>query len=373
MLLGKSTMAGDSKVTILGQQQPAPSKRRNACKALTFSFFVIVGSCAYLLFTGFLRNQYDAISDATVIMRTSCEHYRDANASIQDLPPYLRCGMSVNVIGRLGNMMGQYATLYALSRANNQTPYVLPAMANHLRTYFHLSAATIEEDDFAFWNKRWSAVGLTDWMQPHYRELRAPFIYLTGYPNSWTFYHHLHKEIRREFQFNDVIVQRTQEKLRSYGKHRTSSTFVGIHVRRGDYVTLMNGVYRGVVAHSGFFVEAMEHFTSKYSDVVFVVVSDDIKWCQKNINSSRGNVFFEANEPYEDMALMAQCNHSIITIGTFGYWGAYLAGGETVYLSNYTLPDSPFLKVMHYDAFYLPEWIPIPADLSQFNDTSTQG
>ena len=30
----------------------------------------------------------------------------------------------------------------------------------------------------------------------------------------------------------------------------------------------------------------------------------------------------------EDLALLAACNHSIISYGTFGMWAAFLAGGE---------------------------------------------
>ena len=32
----------------------------------------------------------------------------------------------------------------------------------------------------------------------------------------------------------------------------------------------------------------------------------------------------------EDLALLAACNHSIISYGTFGMWAAILAGGEVL-------------------------------------------
>ena len=31
-----------------------------------------------------------------------------------------------------------------------------------------------------------------------------------------------------------------------------------------------------------------------------------------------------------DLALLAACNHSIVTYGTFGLWGALLSGGVTI-------------------------------------------
>ena len=35
----------------------------------------------------------------------------------------------------------------------------------------------------------------------------------------------------------------------------------------------------------------------------------------------------------EDLALLAACNHSIISYGTFGMWAAILAGGEVCLLT----------------------------------------
>ena len=49
----------------------------------------------------------------------------------------------------------------------------------------------------------------------------------------------------------------------------------------------------------------------------------------------------------EDLALLAACNHSIISYGTFGMWAAILAGGEVVPLLNpfSTITDPPLQVV----------------------------
>nr|XP_026261991.1 ras-interacting protein 1 [Urocitellus parryii] len=47
----------------------------------------------------------------------------------------------------------------------------------------------------------------------------------------------------------------------------------------------------------------------------------------------------------KDLALLTQCNHTTVTVGTFGFWAAYLAGGDTAYFTNFALPDSEFLKI----------------------------
>ena len=49
----------------------------------------------------------------------------------------------------------------------------------------------------------------------------------------------------------------------------------------------------------------------------------------------------------EDLALLAACNHSIISYGTFGMWAAILAGGEvTPLFSIFLIITKPHLQVV---------------------------
>ena len=61
---------------------------------------------------------------------------------------------------------------------------------------------------------------------------------------------------------------------------------------------------------------------------MFVVVSDDPEWCEREL---RGDdvVVMKTNSPEQGLAIMAACNHSIIDYGTYGMWGAILSGGDT--------------------------------------------
>ncbi|XP_004710702.2 galactoside alpha-(1,2)-fucosyltransferase 1 [Echinops telfairi] len=145
-------------------------------------------------------------------------------------------------------------------------------------------------------------------------------------------------------------------------------TFVGVHVRRGDYLQVMPGRWRGVVGDRAYLQQATDWFRARHTAPIFVVTSNDMEWCRGNMDASRGDVVFAGNgqegSPARDFALLAQCNHTIMTVGTFGFWAAYLAGGDTVYLSNFTLPDSKFLKIFKPQAAFLPQWVGIDADLS---------
>lgn len=82
----------------------------------------------------------------------------------------------------------------------------------------------------------------------------------------------------------------------------------------------------------------MDYFRQRYPKRLFVVASDDMDWCQDHLKPVDGDLAFAGNRnaasPAADMALLASCNHSIITYGNFGFWSAYLAGGETILSAN---------------------------------------
>ncbi|XP_069803650.1 galactoside alpha-(1,2)-fucosyltransferase 2-like isoform X2 [Dendropsophus ebraccatus] len=268
--------------------------------------------------------------------------------------------------GRLGNQIGEYAALYALAKANRRRAFILQEMHNYLSPIFKISLPVLQ--DSVAKRVPFKEYWIHDWMSEEYNHIDESFIKLTGFPCSWTFFHHLREDILREFTIHDYLKAEANQVLESIKGSRKNVTYIGVHVRRGDYVNVMPNVWKGVVADRGYLKKAMNYFRNKYEEPVFVVTSNGMKWCKQNIDNSRGDVYFSGDgyesTPGKDFALLVGCNHTIMTIGTFGFWASYLVGGETIYLTNFTLPESEFLKLFHYDAAFLPEWIGIPADLS---------
>uniref|UniRef100_UPI00398F34AC galactoside alpha-(1,2)-fucosyltransferase 2-like n=1 Tax=Pristiophorus japonicus TaxID=55135 RepID=UPI00398F34AC len=303
---------------------------------------------------------HQILENATITLKRETEKYSKKETSTT------KGIWTINSIGRLGNQMGEYATLYALAKLNGHPAYMLPSMANYLSPIFKTTLPTLHQSVIE--RIDWKNYYLHDWMDDQYLNISGDYVKLSGYPCSWTFYHHIREEILREFTFHDFITEQTNVILRRIRGERKNVTYVGVHVRRGDYVNVMPNVWKGVVADKKYLENAMAYFRNKYKDVVFAVTSNGMDWCKKNINDSKGDVFF-SDDPKEssvaqDFSILAHCNHTIMTIGTFGYWAGYLAGGETIFLTNYTLPESNFLKLFKYEAAFLPQWIGIPADLS---------
>ncbi|KAM4824947.1 galactoside alpha-(1,2)-fucosyltransferase 2-like isoform 2-T3 [Thomomys bottae] len=273
---------------------------------------------------------------------------------------------TINSKGRLGNQMGEYATLYALAKMNGRPAFIPASMHSALAPIFRISLPVLHSSTER--GVRWQNYHLNDWMEERHRHIAGRYVRFTGYPCSWTFYHHLRPDILREFSLHEHVREEAQAFLRGLRVHGgRPRTFVGVHVRRGDYVHVMPKVWKGVVADRSYLQQAMDHFRAQFESPVFVVTSDDMAWCRANMEAAPGDVVFAGNgrqgSPGKDFALLVQCNHTIMTIGTFGFWAAYLAGGDAVYLANHTLPSSPFQVVFKPQAAFLPEWVGIDADL----------
>ena len=184
---------------------------------------------------------------------------------------------------------------------------------------------------------------------------------------SWRYFDHVRSDIRKQFQFRSSTVAAINSFLSDSAKllpHDSSESyvFVGLHVRRGDLLDSYNANKGYTVADAAYLSRAMNYFGKKYHGVVFVVCSDDLLWSTSNVQSSLPNVAvvfskFSALSPEFDLALLSHCNHSIITVGSFGWWAAWLAGGETVYFRDFPRLDSSLREDFRMGDYYLPQWI----------------
>ena len=72
-------------------------------------------------------------------------------------------------------------------------------------------------------------------------------------------------------------------------------------------------------------------------------MSDDLEWCRKHLLTKKlKDVVIASKSPQHDLALLATSDHTIIDYGTFGEWGAVMAGGHTISLDV----DKNFSRVM---------------------------
>ncbi|ELU03219.1 hypothetical protein CAPTEDRAFT_134381 [Capitella teleta] len=135
-------------------------------------------------------------------------------------------------------------------------------------------------------------------------------------------------------------------------------TAVGIHVRRADFLLKKHHLRGLSVANVSYFYKAMDLMLEKYPNAFFVVASDDKKWAKTNLGS-RADLVTPFTSPYYDLALLANCQHSIISSGSFSWWVGWLAKGTTIYYEDYPRNGSSLSEGLDRSDYYYKDWIPL--------------
>lgn len=101
-----------------------------------------------------------------------------------------------------------------------------------------------------------------------------------------------------------------------YSKKHTK--YIGIHIRRGDFVDSNNTLHK--VTQIEYIKNAMRVYNKKY----FLVFSDDIDWCREKLTLINGVSFFKGNDAIEDFIGLMYCHDFILSGSTFSWWAAIL-------------------------------------------------
>ena len=263
--------------------------------------------------------------------------------------------------GRLGNKIFAYASLIAIARNNNLNPVLSPGSS--LRNVFQVTSDILDRRRSrsawrVFYEKQACAF---DRRTLHLKlDTNIEFV---GYLQSWKYFRNFTDEVRRELRFvnsvqhdADAYVKSVVE--RNFGRNSSGVVTVGIHVRRSDMASSAANSRGYTVGSADYIKSAMFYFQTKYKKLVFIVCTDDVTWCERNVAPLDKRVVISRDaKDAVDLATLALCQHSIITTGTFGWWGAWLAGGTTIYYKRFPRPGSPIASAFNRGDYFPPRWI----------------
>jgi hypothetical protein len=143
--------------------------------------------------------------------------------------------------------------------------------------------------------------------------------YLKGYWQHFQYFEEFSDEIKRQFQLKQLtdIARTVQMKI-------DNSNSIGIHLRRGDYIT--NSAFNKFhgVLDEHYYRTAIEVLMRKVPDASLYVFSDDINFAQQFFHSYKKVEVVTGNKDEEDLILLSSCKHQIIANSTFSWWSAWL-------------------------------------------------
>jgi hypothetical protein len=147
-------------------------------------------------------------------------------------------------------------------------------------------------------------------------------LHLSGYFQSERYFYAIRDTLQSEFVPTDSL----NEPNASLIMHMQRCNSVSLHVRRGDYVTVLQNQHIHGSCSPAYYQRAIDVMQTEIGPATWFVFSDDIDWVRLNLPLPTTVVYVEGNidRPEWDIHLMAQCRHNICANSSFSWWGAWL-------------------------------------------------
>jgi hypothetical protein len=208
--------------------------------------------------------------------------------------------MITYIQGGLGNQMFQYAAGLAVSKRLQEPLFIDNSFYNHHKhrqyelSSFPISAQLAQQTATPIFENGF-----------RYQEISQSGT-MVGYWQSEKYFKDIADQVRKEFYLP---------------KASFDDDMVAVTVRRGDYL-LLPEVFHNL--GNEYYLEALEVFP----DHTVVVFSDDPAWCIENLEWA--DHVMPCNTAIADLSLLSSFKNHIIANSSFGWWGAWLANGNTV-------------------------------------------
>jgi hypothetical protein len=148
-------------------------------------------------------------------------------------------------------------------------------------------------------------------------------VYLDGFFINPRYFQKIHAVLEKDFVFKN---EQIKENL-SFSREISVSNSVSIHVRRGDFADAKSTGNIYPVYGQDYYKKAVRLICEKVAKPKFYIFSDDIEWATDNLDFIENSVIVSHNSidnGAEDLRLMSQCKHNVITNSTFSWWAAWL-------------------------------------------------
>jgi hypothetical protein len=156
---------------------------------------------------------------------------------------------------------------------------------------------------------------------PNIRTLHEP-VCLVGYWQSERYFIDSADGIRADFTLRQPLSDANAGLL----KLARSGDSVGLHVRRGDFVSLNDAAQVHGLCSVDYYRRAISLIRNRCPECRFLVFSDDPQWARAGLPLDPSTIFVTGNAetPEQDLALMSACKHHIIANSSFSWWAGWL-------------------------------------------------
>lgn len=259
--------------------------------------------------------------------------------------------------GNLGSQVQQYASLYAVAKANDKA-IVFPESSLNAGFGFkfaELFEIPIQTKPDSFFSS-FLDVRPNDRMLVDSNVFALPQDVNVNIVNRFDLFHYWHptyKEDILSWSWNKNHLDKAVSLYKEIPKDGKET--VAIHVRRGDYLLPQHDHFCKL--DNNYYGVALQEYIDDIEKYHFVVFSNDIEWCKENLIEGDMLTFIEPGSDYVDLILMSLCDHFITANSSYSWWAAYRGTNKSKKVTcpaNYLKSYSPW---SHINGNYYPsEW-----------------
>lgn len=254
--------------------------------------------------------------------------------------------IKVDLLGRLGNQMFQYAFAYATAKMNRTRFLITPTAPFEPARYFKLDAGTNFFYKTIPYNRyfiklasicfpgRYNGNRVVDDQENGFVEQKDNCSYM-GYFQSEKYFTAYKDQIAAAFAIKKKYTKKFQEKYSALLQHHK---VIVIHVRRTDYLNFEKEHLGGknLSLPLSYYRNCLQLIgdLSKYK---ILCISDDIDLVKQELGIDQ-QISYEQNDMITDFQLVQHADIAIIANSSFAWWAAYLnTKAEKIYAPKYWL------------------------------------
>ena len=284
-------------------------------------------------------------------------------------------------MGGLGNQLFQYATAKSLALAKNSDLMMDISyfktqdakLIDHVRyklDKFNISSTNILED-----NEIQKYNDVTVIHEPLSSDNFSKFMDLKKYNGNINLKGYWQNE--KYFSDNAEIIKKEltvksppNSKNRKILNEIKSTHSVCISFRRGEYLDSYFKAQFGICCEN-YYKRAINIITKNVDNPVFYLFSDDMEWIENNVDLDYPTVPVNINPvgyEHEELRLMSNCKHFIITNSSFSWWGAWLSQNK----NKIVLAPTPWFNSFTKQDILCQDWIHLKTDMSYLFNRSDE-
>ena len=269
-------------------------------------------------------------------------------------------------IGGLGNRLFGYISTLGIAMHNNRSVVFGPS-AHLIKEVFPRIEPNIRNS-----NPEWKALGEANLHILDTKMFNLPMVNMTigTYLKCFRYFKDVFGQLYKDMlsQLDDHLLRHRNDFVSGViGQYRFKNNVtkdvtpvtICVHVRRGDFLAKNNIKHGYLVPSKEDILFAMNYTEKKVKKSLFIVVSNDLKWCKDNLSGE--NVYFSNFESAnQDFVVMSHCDHMIMTVGTFGWWAAWFTawrGGTVLYYRHQFNKGSYLFRTCNRHDFLPSDWL----------------